>query len=306
MIYRYSMLTMVTCIALSLFCDCKASKKKKKEGNDDVPAAVGKADLEKFDFTKPTGKWMLPEDLVEISGIVKLEGKKMLAIEDLHPLLYILDLNDSSGTITDSIQFYETSKDKFDMEDVAMIGDTVYGLWSHGTLFKIKDWKKTRQVEKIKTGLSKENNTEGLAYDPVSGNLLIACKNESDVEDEKKSTRSIFEFDVKADSLKDIPFLLIEKKDLNNISGDKVDFYPSAVAVHPITHDVYVMSTRSTKCIAQYSHDGQLKAFCYLDKDMFLQPEGMCFDAAGNFYISTEGKHGVPPYIYEFAPVKNK
>ena len=33
--------------------------------------------------------------------------------------------------------------------------------------------------KEFSTSLDKKNNTEGLAYDPVSGDLLIACKKES-------------------------------------------------------------------------------------------------------------------------------
>ena len=98
--------------------------------------------------------------------------------------------------------------------------------------------------------------------------------------------------------------MTINKKDFKEVAGEKIDFFPSAIAVHPVTHDIYIISTKDTKCIAQFTHDGKLKAFDYLDKDMFLQPEGICFDPQGNLYISTEGKHGVPPYIYKFAANK--
>ena len=153
----------------------------------------------------------------------------------------------------------------------------------------------------MKTWLKKENNTEGLAYDPVSGNLLVACKDDAGLEDEKKSTRAVYEFDTKADSLKPDPFMLIKKNDFENVAGEKVDFYPAAIAVHPASHDIFIISTKDTKCIAQFTHDGKLKAFDYLEKEMLPQPEGICFDAKGNLYISTQARHGKPPYIYEFS-----
>ncbi len=291
-----------------LFCSCKQGhKKQKKEDKQETTENVAPPiDSIHYDFSNPLNKWVLPDELIEISGIAPLEPGKILAIEDLHPLLYVIKLDSSRGTIIDTVSFHETSKEKFDMEDLALIGDTVYALWSHGAVFKIRDWKHKREVTKFKTQLSKENNTEGMAFDTVTGDLLIVCKNESEMEDEKKSTRSVFEYDVKADTLKADPFLLIKKEQFKELSGDKIDFYPSAIAVHPVTHDVYVMSTKDTKCIAQFGHDGTLKALQYLDKDMFLQPEGICFDPAGNLYISTEGKHGDPPYIYEFAELKLK
>jgi DNA-binding beta-propeller fold protein YncE len=279
-----------------------------KDKHNNKALVAGKTVSEKpasqYDLSKPVNKWELPPQLSEISGIVKLDNNQILAIEDLHPTLYILNLGNGKASIADTISFYDTAKDKFDIEDVAVIGNDAYALWSHGSIFKITDWKKSKQVKEIETGLDKKNNTEGLAYDPVTGNLLIACKNESGVEDEKKSARALYELDIKKETLLDKPFLVVESKDLKAISGDKIKFFPSGVAVNPSTHDIYVISTKDTKCMAQFSHDGQLKTFTYLDKDLLEQPEGISFDPAGNLFISTEGKHGNPAYIYQFGLMK--
>jgi DNA-binding beta-propeller fold protein YncE len=279
-----------------------------KDKDNDKALVAGKTVSDKpdvkYDLSKPVNKWELPPQLSEISGIVKLDNNQILAIEDLHPTLYILNLGNGKASIADTISFYDTAKDKFDIEDVAVIGNDAYALWSHGSIFKITDWKKSKQVKEIETGLDKKNNTEGLAYDPVTGNLLIACKNESGVEDEKKSARALYELDIKKETLLDKPFLVVESKDLKAISGDKIKFFPSGVAVNPSTHDIYVISTKDTKCMAQFSHDGQLKTFTYLDKDLLEQPEGISFDPAGNLFISTEGKHGNPAYIYQFGLMK--
>jgi hypothetical protein len=41
-------------------------------------------------------------------------------------------------------------------------------------------------IKEYSTSLDKKNDTEGLAYDPVSGDLLIACKKESGDEMKRK------------------------------------------------------------------------------------------------------------------------
>ena len=280
------------------FCEHETkSKKPENENNDQVP-------ISGYDLKHPSQLWKLPEQLKEISGIVKLGGDSLLAIEDLHASLYFLKLQNSSAAIVANLPFAETEKDKFDIEDVAMIGDTVYALWSHASVFKIWNWKSKIQSKEYSTFLDKKNNTEGLAYDPVSGNLLIACKKESGDEDEKKTTRAVYEFDVKKGELKPSPFLLVEMKDFKKFIADKVEFFPSGIAVQPSTHDIYIISTRGNKCIACYNHSGQLKSLEYLDKDLLPQPEGICFDAAANLYISTEGKHGEAAAIYEFSKTK--
>src|SRR5258705_5061720 len=289
---------MIGTVFLFLHSSCGEKSDKKKETNEEIKSTP--LQQTNYDLLQPTGKWVLSDSLSEIFGIGFLKNERLLAIEDIHPILYELKLGDSAAVIVNKIEFRETDKEKFDFEDLAVVRDTVYALWSHGAIFKIVNKKKGVTSERTKTWLKKENNTEGLAYDPVSDNLLVACKDETGLEDVKKSTRAIFEFDTKADSLKPDPFMLINKSDFENVAGEKIDFYPAAIAVHPVTHDIFIISTKDTKCIAQFTHDGKLKAFDYLDKEMLPQPEGICFDTKGNLYISTEARHGKPPYIYEF------
>jgi uncharacterized protein YjiK len=286
--------------ALSFHNSCSDEPKTKKE---ETEKRVSLQSID-YDLVHPLKKWSLSDSLAQISGIAWVKNDQFLAIEDIRPILYEIKFGDTAGTITNKIQFRKAEDDKFDFEDLAVVGDTVYALWSHGAVFKIAKGRKEDSAQRTKTWLKKDNNTEGLAYDPVSGNLLIACKEESGVEDEKESTRAIFEFDRKADSLKRAPFMLIHKKDFESVAGEKVDFYPAAIAVHPVTHDIYVISTKDTKAIAQFSHEGKLKAFDYIDKQMLPQPEGICFDPEGNLYISTESRHHMPSYIYKFAVKK--
>ncbi|HEU5168164.1 MAG TPA: SdiA-regulated domain-containing protein [Chitinophagaceae bacterium] len=290
-------------VILFLLSSCyEKADNKKKETKEEVRNAP--LQQTNYDLLHPVGKWVLSDSLAEISGIAFLKNDKLLAIEDMRPILYELKLGDTASTIINKTEFKETDKEKFDFEDLAVAHDTVYALWSHGAIFKIIKQKKGVTSERTKTWLKKDNNTEGLAYDPISGNLLVACKDDAGLEDVKKTTRAIFEFDTKGDSLKHDPFMLINKSDFENVAGDKIDFYPAAIAVQPATHDIFIISTKDTKCIAQFTHDGKLKAFDYLEKEMLPQPEGVCFDTKGNLYISTEARHGKPAYIYEFAVKK--
>jgi uncharacterized protein YjiK len=275
----------------------------KKTADSSKPKETGT--VYRYDLKTPDHTWRLPGQLVEVSGNTWIDKDHLILIEDLHPNLYLIKIDDKNATLEKTIPFADEKKEKTDIEDVTYINNTVYALWSHGVLFKISDWQNNPQVEKIKTFLSKENNTEGLCYDPVIQKLLVACKDASHEADEKKSTKAVYQFDMKQNKLDDQPFLLIHKKDFEKAAGQKLDFNPSAIAIHPLTHDIYLLSTRDNKCMAIYSHEGTFKSVQFIDIDLMPQPEGICFSPEGKLYISSEGKKGEPGNLFEF-DVSNK
>ncbi|MEO7802782.1 MAG: SdiA-regulated domain-containing protein [Ginsengibacter sp.] len=252
-----------------------------------------------YDLSKPEKKWILNDTLDEISGIAWVDADHLLAIEDLRPNLYLLNLQDSA-TIEKTVPFKRMSKNKFDIEDVAINGKTAYALWSHGTIYRIDNWEGNKKVQELKMPLSKKNNTEGLCFDPVSEQLLIACKDDAGLITEKKSTKAVYAYDLSATKMIVKPKFLIVKKDFEKISQEKIDFNPSAIAVHPITHDIYMLSTKDSKCLARYSYDGQFKDVELFDRKMVPQPEGLCFAPDGTMYVSTEAKDNMPAAIYKF------
>ena len=93
--------------------------------------------------------------------------------------------------------------------------------------------------------------------------------------------------------------MVIHKKDFESLTGEKLSFNPSAIAVHPVTHDIYILTTRDNKGMAVFSHDGVLKSYQTIDKDLMQQPEGICFSPDGKLYISSEGKKGEPGNLFE-------
>ena len=297
----YMLRSFILVLAIWLGWSCRSDNSSAKSTGSDSDSAKTGVEY-KYDLAHPQKKWQLNPDLEEISGNTWVDKDHILAIEDLTPNLYLLKLDENTATVEKKVLFNERKdpEKKFDVEDVVLVNNTVYALWSHGALFKITNWKDKPEVKEIKTFLSKENNTEGICYDPVSNDLLVACKNEADVEDEKKSTRARYEFDLKADTVKAEPFMLIHKKDFKKETGEKLEFFPSAIAVHPITHNIYILSTKETKCMAVYSHKGELISFEYIDKELLPQPEGICFAPDGTLYISTEGKKGEPGYLCRF------
>ena len=294
-------LFLLTGVLLFNFCKCGT---KNSNATDQVYGhAVQDKSFVLYNLSKPSQVWNLPESLKGVSGIVWVDGNHCLLIEDLHPDLYLVRLG-KEGVIEKTILFAQQSDKKFDIEDVALTGNTAYALWSHGVIYQIANWNSKPAVRRWETGLTKANNTEGLCFDPVSNDLLIACKNASRDEGQKKSTRTVYRFDLSSGKLKEDPLLVIHKKDFKEKGNEVSNFYPSAIAVHPQTHDLYILSTKETKAMAVYSYDGKLKSFQLIDKELMPQPEGICFSPEGDLYISTEGKHGKQSKVLKFHPLK--
>jgi uncharacterized protein YjiK len=256
-----------------------------------------------YDVNKPDRHWKLPEGLVEVSGNSWVDNEHLILIEDQHPTLYLIKIGEKA-TLEKTIDFQKNEKNKFDIEDVVVIDNVAFALWSRGTLFEIKNWNSKPDVEEIKTFLGKDNNTEGLCYDPVTKSLLVACKGESGLNDEKKSAKAVYQFDMESKTLQEKPFLVIHEEDFEKLAGDKIKFNPSAIAIHPETKDMYLLSTQDNKCLAVFNREGKLISFQFIDKDLMPQPEGICFSPDGKMYISSEGKKGEAGNLFEFNPKK--
>lgn len=301
-IIKLLVLTMLTCPSCKSKNASSAVKDNETSNTRILDSTQHPSDTDgfKYDVSKPNHAWKLPDQLVEVSGNTWIDENHLILIEDLHPNLYFLKLDDKAATLEKTVPFAEQEKDKVDIEDVTYVDNTVYALWSHGVLFKIINWQSKPQVEKINTGLDKSNNTEGLCYDPVSKELLIACKDDAGIPDDKKSAKAVYQFDIAKQKLVPPPFMVIHKKDFETLTGDKLSFNPSAIAVHPITHDIYILTTRDNKGMAVFSHDGVLKSYQTIDKELMQQPEGICFSPQGKLYISSEGKKGEAGNLFEF------
>lgn len=302
---NFNLIIYAVFLSVLFACNSNAPTKKlsAKTVKDKIENNTGAS--QSYNLNKPDRQWKLPPALVEVSGNTWIDKDHLILIEDNSANLYYVKIDDSKATLEKTIPFGDNKIGKFDIEDVTYLNGTVYALWSHGDLFKIMDWNSNPEVEKIKTGLKRGNNTEGLCYDPVTKMLLIACKDEPGIPDAKKSTKAVYEFDLTNNKLIEKPFLLIDKKDFESVAGEEISFNPSAIAVHPVTHDIYLLTTRDNKGMAVFTYNGILKSYQSIDKDQMPQPEGICFSPEGILYISSEGKMGESGNLFEFRTSSN-
>ena len=256
-------------------------------------------------LSSPEKKVTLPKDLEEISGLSFVRDGVLAAVQDEKARVFTVSLE--SGKILSECDFGKSA----DYEGVELVGETAYVTSSSGTLYKVPNYKKEdSDGQKFNTLLTDNNNVEGLGYFPPLHYLLLACKGSPNLDRKLYSGyRSIYAFDIQAGKLNPKPFLLINREEIRYVlerqastsfekeflsdydASDKDAFRPSGIAVHPILQDIYVIGTVG-KLLLVYRKDGKLQYAVPMDKDIFKQPEGICFAPDGTLYISNEGRDG--------------
>jgi uncharacterized protein YjiK len=273
-----------------------------------------------YDVNHADKVWKMPDELKEISALTFLSDHLLATVQDEKGIVYIY--NTIKEKVVKKIKFTGAG----DFEGLEKVKDDIWVLRSDGKLYRVMDYKeKEPKIKKYETGFSERNNTEGLGFDYATQKLLIACKGYPFPKVEKrweaKEFKSVYSFDLKEKKLDNDPFLLIaldsikEHSDYNTLTrwgiellayfdeaeGD-VSFQPSGVAVHPQSGNLYLLASVG-KILAVFSPKGVMLSLVELDKNVHLQPEGICFSPDGTLYISNEG-HDHKGKVYRFDKVK--
>jgi len=244
--------------------------------------------INEYDFSKPDRTYSVEKGLKEISGLAWYKKDHFVTIQDEDGEIYMYDL--SKKEVIEKIKF---TKDG-DFEDIAMVGKKVYVLRSDGTLFKVKDLgDKDQETKKYKTDLDEGNDTEGLCYDKKNDRLLILCK--EDPGKNMKGLRAIYSWNLKKKKLSKRPVYTVSvdtvKQNLmdQGLKTKNFQFKPSGIAVHPKNGKVFIVSSVG-KVLVELDSNGRVEKVHRLNKNIFEQPEGICFMQNGDLLISNEGK----------------
>jgi uncharacterized protein YjiK len=243
------------------------------------------------DYTFPyffeSGGWRveLSAALQEISGIASLNADQVLAIQDEKGILFTVDLN------TGSILAQDTFDKDRDYEDLCLVGEDVIILERDGDLYQFQPAADT--TLKYETLFSYRNDTEALTFDSLNNRLLIAPKEGApEGYDIPANVHGIYAFSLAERRLDPEPIFSMVEKEVGRVIGEDGKpymFKPSAIAIHPHTHNIYVLASVG-KVLLVFSPKGDLLHVQLLDQKQFLQPEGMTFDKQGNLLISSEGQ----------------
>ncbi len=245
-----------------------------------------------YDFTNPV-MIHLKANLDEISGIAYYaKDSSIFAVDDEEGVLYKIYIRKQ----------IQVRKWKFsgegDYEDIVLHDSTFYALQSNGNvkIFTFLSKDSLRLVESA-IAISGNNDFETLYYDQSLHKIILICK---ECESDEKKITSAYALDPHNYTFSDSPFFSINADDVGEELGvDKIKFRPSAAAVHPLTKDVYIISSED-KALVIANHYGKIKDVFELDPGLFKQPEGIAFTPAGDLIVSNEAAEIGAPNILIF------
>lgn len=262
------------------------------------------AQIAGYDLKAPYKVITLPDTLREVSGITALGQGRVACVQDENGIVFIYDLN--KGKLESQYTFAADG----DYEGIAKAGDTLYVLRSDGVLFKSVQGGKALSIN---TFIPAPNN-EGLCYDEAGHRLLIACKAKSGKGHEYKDKRQIYAFDLKTGTRSagavyefDVPEIrqfvkaqhiaLPVKEKKNGKHEDVLRFTPSAIAVHPFSHKLYLISS-TDHLLFIFDSQGKPEQVAQLDPKVFNKPEGIIFLENGDLLMTNEGQHKKPSLLW--------
>jgi uncharacterized protein YjiK len=267
-----------------------------------------------YDLKNPDANFELPTYLEEISGLSCYGKDRIACIQDEKAIIYVLSIEKE-----EIIKAYDFGDDA-DYEDIAIVGKTAFILRNNGQIFRVKNFEnKDLKVKKVQTPLKEKNDTEGMAFDALSNSLFISCKASPSIEQENlyEGYKAVYKFDLGAEKLIKTPHFLIDLEILDSYIDhnaftkfsiqfakrlgfieSETNFQPSGIAIHPLSGQIYIISSVG-KLLIIMSSSGKVLDVQELDATLFRQPEGICFSPTGDLFISNEGQGG-KGYILKF------
>lgn len=239
----------------------------------------------------------LPLELDEISGVSFHDtDKSVFAINDERGWLYKI-----YPTNINKIEKWKFA-DGGDFEDVVLLDSIFYVLKSNGNIISFKFLSTdSLMLDEYSFPEKHGNEFETLYYDDQRRKIILICK---DCDADKKKYLSTFTFDPWSMQYSDSSFAVNVKPIAEMLNEKSVKFKPSAAAIHPLTGELYILSSVN-KLLVVADRDGNPKNVYKLSSD-FKQPEGICFTRTGNMIISNEaagiGVANIMVYFYN--PVK--
>jgi uncharacterized protein YjiK len=247
-------------------------------------------------------KMILDKKLGEISSLFYLQDENaFITICDDKKKIYRLT---TDGKVSDYFD-QDIMAEQQDYEDALKINGVVYALVSNGTIVSVKRSDSGLLVNQYPFPSGGKNDFETLYYDPSLKGLVMLCKRCASEQGQHK--RFAYRFDLETNQFDAQPVFSINTEEVKqDLKDGKIEFNPSAAAISPVDHNLYVLSS-SGHLLVICDTRGKVKSVYRLNPGFYPQAEGIAFASNGDMYISNEAKLGKPSLLkIVYKPTGNK
>ena len=254
--------------------------------------AVGqrKISLGSYDLKVETAThWKLPGRLKEISGLAMTLDNRLLAHNDEKGVIHEIDYK--NGTILKAFQLADMKNPvNADFEGIATVSDQVYLVTSSGRIYE-----GSRGVDGASvlyniytTGVGRDYEIQGLAYDASQRALLLMCKDARSAA--LKEQLVIYHWSIDEKQLIEDAHIVIPVIEFTRYIEGK-EFQPSGIERHAVSGNYFVVASRQ-RAIVEITPGGQVVAAKQFPAEWHRQAEGITFAADGALIIADEGVGG--------------
>lgn len=230
--------------------------------------------------------WKLPRELEEVSGLAMTGDNRLLAHNDERAIVYEIDYR--QGSIVKAFQLSDTDYPAAgDFEGIAATEDGIFLVTSNGRLFHCREGNAGESVlfNVYTTGVGRDCEIEGLAYDRTRRQLILMCKETRNLDMEGQLALRRWSIDKR--QLDKDPWTVIAVEDFSrHIKGRK--FNPSGIERHPVTGNYFIVAARQG-AVAEMTPGGKVIAVRKLPAKWHRQAEGIAFAADGTLIVADEG-----------------
>ena len=272
-----------------LFFSCSCTQQKTEEGKN-LPHML-------YNLKHADAVYHLPASLNELSGLASTTDNTLLAVNDEQGILYSITLKPEL-----KIKEYAWGKNG-DYEGVAAGSKYVYVLESNGTVHTL-----SKNEYSVVSSYTVKPAAEWEGADFAADTLLLVQKKAANATGVWYFTNNEekLKFKINIDDIaQQLLATKLDKKLYKLIKGSGLQsaFAASALAIHPITRDIYILSAEQ-RLLVVYQPGGKLKQVMELPADIFLKPEAITFSKKGALYIGSEGVNTTRPalifkYLYD-------
>ena len=242
--------------------------------------------LAQYDLEKPTRRFKLPKRLREISGLTRLGANRLLAHDDERGVVFEIDQR--TGAIVKAFALSDQRAPVADdFEGIAAAEGRLYLVSSAGRLYEFGEGadQETVLYTLYATGIGRNHEIEGLAYDPDQRVLLLISKNAR--KPEQADHIAIYRWSLDTKQLvADGPLLIPVAMFADRINSKQ--FQPSGIERHPLSGNYFIVAARQC-AVAEVTPQGQVLAVAKLAAKRHPQAEGITFTADNTLVLSDEG-----------------